>query len=182
MLLAEDKKKTNIIEYLILIYQMEDLVRACNFDIDVLMDKFIHPHVNDEKIIVDYRKWYGSILQDLKSFNRQKHGHTSEVYEIQMELFYLHNSLLTVTPNDDYIKVYTESQEHINAFRDKTPMQLNDVDLCIYALHMKLLLKLKGKEINEESEKSFDKMRFLLASLAKAYHKMKKGDVAYHLN
>lgn len=182
MLLAEDKKKTNIIEYLILIYQMEDLVRACNFDLDVLMDKFIHPHIHDEKIVADYRNWYNLILQDLKSFNRQKQGHTSEVYEIQMELFYLHNSLLTVTPNKEYIKVYAQTQEHINAFRDKTPMQLNDVDLCIYALHMKLLLKLNGKEINEESEKSFDRMRILLANLAKAYHKMKMGDVAFHLN
>lgn len=182
MLLAEDKKKTNIIEYLILIYQMEDLVRACNFDLNILMDKFIHPHINDEKIVADYRNWYELILQDLKSFNRQKQGHTSEVYEIQMELFYLHNSLLTVTPNKEYIKVYAQTQEHINAFRDKTPMQLNDVDLCIYALHMKLLLKLKGRDLNEESEKSFDRMRILLANLAKAYHKMKMGDVAFHLN
>ena len=182
MQLAEQKKKTNIIEYLLLMYQMEDLVRSCQLDLDVLVKKFIQPHISDPLLVEDYKRWYDSIIRDLKIFKREKQGHISDVYEIQMELFYLHNSLLTVTPNDNYIKLYGEIQPLINEFRDKTPLQLNDVDLCIYALYMKLQLKLQGKEISTETETAFDGMRKLLTSLAKAYHKMKSGDVAFHLN
>ncbi len=182
MQLAEQKKKTNIIEYLLLMYQMEDLVRSCQLNLDLLVEKFIRPHIDDVLLVEDYKRWYDHIIRDLKIFKREKQGHISDVYEIQMELFYLHNSLLSVTPNDSYIKVYGEVQPLINEFRDKTPLQLNDVDLCIYALYMKLQLKLQGKDISEETEKAFDGMRKLLTQLAKAYHKMKSGDVAFHLN
>lgn len=182
MQLAEQKKKTNIIEYLLFMYQMEDLVRSSQLNLVLLVDRFIKPHINDPVLVEDYTRWYDSIIRDLKIFKREKQGHISDVYEVQMELFYLHNSLLTVTPNDSYISLYGEVQPLINEFRDKTPMQLNDVDLCIYALYMKLQLKLQGKEISEETEKAFDAMRKLLTGLAKAFHKMKAGDVAFHLN
>jgi hypothetical protein len=78
--------------------------------------------------------------------------------------------------------LYAETQPFINEFRDKTPMQLNDVDLCIHALYMKLLLKMQGKPISETTENAFEMMKNLLVELAKAYHKMKSGDVAFHLN
>jgi hypothetical protein len=182
MKFAEQKKKTNIIEYLLLMYQMEDLVRACRLNLDTLFEKFIHPHISDPKLREDYKKWYDAIIRDLKVFKREKQGHTSEVYEIQMELFYLHNSLLTVTPNEAYIQIYSEVQPLLNEFRDKTPFQLNDVDLSIHALYMKLQLKLQGKPISQETEAAFDGMRKLLTMLAKAYHKMKSGDVCFHLN
>ena len=182
MQIAEQKKKNNIIEYLLFMYQMEDLMRSCNLYINAVSARFIEPHVQDIKLVEDYKRWYNNIINDLKAFNREKQGHVSEVYEIQMELFYLHNSLLTVTPNESYIALYAESQPYINEFRDKTPMQLNDVDLCIHALYMKLLLKMQGKDISETTELAFDKMKNLLVQLAKAYHKMKSGDVAFHLN
>jgi hypothetical protein len=182
MRLAEEKKKTNIIEYLLLMYQMEDLVRACQFDLDILVERFIRPHIKEEQLVQDYSRWYGEIAKDLKAFRREKSGHINEVYEIQMELFYLHNSLLTITPNEEYIKVYAEVQPLINEFRDKTPMQLNDVDLCIHGLYMKLQLKLQGQEISQETENAFDAMRKMLTSLAKSFHKMKAGDVSFFMN
>lgn len=182
MQLAEQKKKNNIIEYLLFMYQMEDLMRSCNLNINAVVARFIEPHIQDPKLVDDYKRWYTYIIDDLQSFNRDKQGHVSEVYEIQMELFYLHNSLITVTPNEEYIALYADSQPFINEFRDKTPMQFNDVDLCIHALYMKLLLKMQGKAISETTELAFDKMKNLLVQLAKAYHKMKSGDVAFHLN
>lgn len=182
MQLAEQKKKSNIIEYLLFMYQMEDLMRSCNLNINAVVARFIEPHIQDPKLVEDYKRWYTYIIDDLKSFNREKHGHVSEVYEIQMELFYLHNSLITVTPNEEYIALYADSQPYINEFRDKTPMQFNDVDLCIHALYMKLLLKMQGKSISETTELAFEKMKNILVQLAKAYHKMKSGDVAFHLN
>lgn len=182
MQLAEEKRKKNIIEYLLFMYQMEDLMRSCNLNINAVVARFIEPHIQDQKLVDDYKRWYSQIIEDLKTFNREKHGHVSEVYEIQMELFYLHNSLITVTPNEEYIALYAETQPFINEFRDKTPMQFNDVDLCIHALYMKLLLKMQGKDISETTENAFDKMKNLLVQLAKAYHKMKSGDVAFHLN
>jgi len=182
MRLAEEKKKNNIIEYILFMYQMEDLVRSCNLDINTLVSKYIKPHVEDEKLVEDYTRWYNIIINDLKTYKREKSGHTTDVYEIQMELFYLHNSLITVTPNEKYIAIYAVSQPFINEFRDKTPLQLNDIDMCIYGLYMKLLLKMKGKEISEATEVAFENMRALLIQLAKSYHRMKSGEVAFHLN
>ena len=40
MLIAKQKRQENIAEYVLYMWQLEDMLRACNFDVDVLMHGF----------------------------------------------------------------------------------------------------------------------------------------------
>ena len=51
-----------------------------------------------------------------------------------------------------------------------------DVELLLHAMHMKLQLKMRGKEITQETEEAFDAMRIQLAYLSREFHKMKSGN------
>jgi len=180
MLIARSKKQENIIEYLIYMFQIEELVRASELDVEKIYHTIIQPQIKDEKLALEYKAWYSSIINELNTYNKQKVGHINDVTEVQVELFYLHNSLLNLMNDEKYRTFYDAALPFIKEFRDKSnAAQLNDVDMAIQALYTKLLLRLKGSEISEASEEAFDAMRKMLAYLAKAYHKMKSGDLNF---
>jgi hypothetical protein len=182
MLIARKKKEENIIEYLLYMFQIEDLIRAHQLDADLLFERIIAPQVHDEKLAEEYREWYTKLIRDMKTQRKEKEGHIFELHEVQMELFYLHNTLINLVKDEKYTERYTVAQPFLKELRQKSPTQLNDVDLAIQGLYMKLLLRLKGAEIHEETEKAFEAMRNMLAHLAQAYHRMKKGDLEFYKN
>ena len=71
-------------------------------------------------------------------------------------------------------KAYTEHcdliQKDIQDFKKKSKMEVNsDVEVCLHALYMKLLLKLQKKEISTETDEAFKGFAKLLAMLSKKY-------------
>ena len=56
------------------------------------------------------------------------------------------------------------------------------MEVILHAMYMKLQLKIRGKEISQETEEAFDAMRMQLAFLVREYHKMKSGDYNFIQN
>lgn len=180
MQIAEQKYQENIAEYILYMYQIEDVIRAYQFDIDAIMDKFVEPQLADKNLVPAYKKWYSKLIRDMKDQRIEKVGHLLELNETLIELSYLHNMLLGQANDSKYIEYNEKAQSFINEFKQKSNLkEKNDVELIFGAMYMKLLLKLQKKEISQETESAFDAMRLVLAYLAKSYHKMKNGDLDF---
>ncbi|MCO5261016.1 MAG: DUF4924 family protein [Crocinitomicaceae bacterium] len=183
MLIAQQKYEENIAEYILYMYQIEDVIRAYNFDLDLLVEQFIKPQVKDESTLIEYRKWYRKLINDMKDQRIEKTGHLLDLNETLIELSYLHNALLGQANDTSYIQMNEKAQSFINEFKDKSNLkEKNDVELIFGAMYMKLLLRLQKKNISSETETAFEAMRAVLAYLAKSYHKMKKGDLDFLKN
>ncbi|PKR80677.1 hypothetical protein CW751_07865 [Brumimicrobium salinarum] len=179
MFIAQEKLKNNIAEYVIYMYQVEDMVRAYQFNIEQIRANIIRPQIKSESFENEAVTWYQDIIDEMKSRGLEKKGHLHRLGEVITELIYLHNTLKDVVKDKKYLDLLSAADENIEAFQKKSDLgDLNLVEVCFQALYMKLLLKLKGQEINAESEKAFDTMRIILAYLTKAYHKMKAGDMS----
>jgi len=179
MFVAQQKEQNNIAEYIIYMYQLEDLIRAYKFDIDTIREKIIQPQVKSASLEAEAVKWYEDIIEEMKSRNLERKGHLHRIGEVITELIYLHNTLKDVVEDQKYLDLLNAAEDNIEAFRGKSDLkELHLVEVCFQALYMKLLLKLQGKEIAAESENAFDTMRILLAYLTKGYHQMKKGDMS----
>jgi len=180
MIVSEQKKKENIAEYIIYMYQIEDVIRAYQFDLDAIIENFVSPQLPDRSFLNDYSKWYLALINGMKSQKIEKVGHLSEINEVMIELSYLHNMLMNIVKDVKYIKLFEAAIKNIDAFKDKSNLKdKNHIEIAFHALYMKLLLKLKRQEISPESEDAFDTMRILLAYLSKSYHKMKNGDLDF---
>lgn len=179
MFIAQQKKETNIAEYILYMYQIEDILRAYHFDIDKVRVSIIQAQVNSPAFERQAIEWYQNIIDEMKARHLEKKGHLYRLGEIITELIYLHNTLLDVVKDRKYNTLFDATNETVNAFREKSDLKNNHpVEVCLQALYMKLLLKLQKKEISGESDKAFDTMRVLLAYLTKAYHQMKAGDMS----
>lgn len=180
MIISEQKRKSNIAEYVIYMYQIEDVVRAYQFDIDNIIENFVKPQLPDSSFLSDYTKWYKAIINNMHSQKIEKVGHLNDVNEVMVELSYLHTTLLNIIKDEKYTSLFETAVKFIDEFKDKSNLKdKNHIEIAFHALYMKLLLKVQKKDISPESENAFDSMRILLAYLSKSYHKMKNGELDF---
>lgn len=179
MFIAQEKLTSNIAEYVLYMYQIEDLLRGCQFDIDVVRTGIIHPQINSPSLEGEAVKWYLEVISEMKKRGLQQKGHLFRVNEVIAEIVYLHNTLKDVVEDKQYLALLTAAEENINEFRKKSDLseEAHLIEVCFQAMYMKLLLRLQKKEISAETDAAFDTMRIILAYLTKAYHQMKAGDM-----
>ena len=102
MTLAQQKYWSGAAEYLLFMWQMEDLLRAVHFDVDAL-DGFIATYSQSPEEGEAEKKWFQNMVRDMKTERLEQRGHLSELDEIMTELTYLHQSLLKVSKDPDYL-------------------------------------------------------------------------------
>lgn len=183
MLIAQQKLSENIAEYILYMYQVEDVIRAYKFDLDTIIENYVRPQLPDESFIPSYRKWYGDLISQMQSQQIQKVGHILDLNEILVELSYLHNTMINLTSDTKYRDLVDRATPYLEEFKCKSNLKdRNHIEILFGAMYMKLLLKLQKKEISAETEEAFDAMRIQLAYLSQAYHKMKRGDLDFLKN
>jgi soluble cytochrome b562 len=180
MLIAQQKQQENIAEYILYMYQIEDIVRAFQFDLTKIVEHTVLSLTQDEVEINAYRTWYQGIISQMKAQRIEQQGHLAEIQDIVIELSYLHNTLLTIYNDDKYKMLLDQAAGAIEEFQSKSNLKdKNNVELLLHAMYMKLLMRLKKQAISSETEEAFDSMRILLAYLVKSYHEMKNGTLSF---
>jgi hypothetical protein len=183
MLIAQQKQKENIAEYIIYMYQMEDIVRAFQFDLDKIVQYIVQPAVNNDQELNENKKWFEDLIRQMKAQRLEQQGHLADIQDVVIELSYLHNTLLTVYNDEKYKTLNEQGATTIDEFKSKSNLKdKNNIEILLHAMYMKLLMRLKKQEISSETEEAFDTMRIQLAYLVKAYHQMKNGTLSYLQN
>ena len=62
MLVAQQKRKENIAEYILYMYQIEDLIRAYHFNISNIETKLVSQYHVDEKTKQEISDWYKNLV------------------------------------------------------------------------------------------------------------------------
>lgn len=177
MLIALQKQKENIAEYLLYMFQIEELIRSLDLDLDKIMTHLVEPSIPNPSYLKQYREWYADLIKQMKVRGLEKEGHTETVNEVIMELVYLHNTLLTVVNDEKYKTLVEHAATYLTEFKGKSNMtQRTDIEVLLHAMYMKLQLKLRKQEISAETEEAMDKLRIQLAYLAREYNRMKSGN------
>jgi phosphomevalonate kinase len=180
MLIAQQKQKENIAEYILYMYQIEDVIRAYKFDIEAIMEQYVGPHIPNASFTESYRRWYGGLIQDMQEQRLEKSGHLIDLKEILVEISYLHNTLINLQGDHKYQGVFERALPMIEEFKERSNLKdKNHIEIAFHAMYMKLLMKLQKKEISAETEEAFDAMRVMLAYLSKSYAQMKAGDMDF---
>ncbi len=183
MLIAKKTKENNIAEHVVYMFQVEDLIRANQFDLDGIIERIISPQINDEELVLAYTDWYKKLIKQMKLERIESKGHLSDINEILMELLLLHNTLINISKEKRYLSAFENALPILKDFQHKSNSgDLNLVETGFNALYGKMILKLKGSEISEASEEGFETISSMLGLLAHFYKKMKSGDLNFASN
>ncbi|MDR2423509.1 MAG: DUF4924 family protein [Prevotellaceae bacterium] len=168
MLVAKIKRNENIAEYVLYLWQIEDLLRAMNFDGNVIYRTLVEPlKVSDEKKQETFF-WYMGIVNLLKEDGKDTVGHNRHSLSVIAELNKLHLDLLKT--DSKYSALFEAARDDIDLFREKLSKTANHVEIAFDALYAKLLLNMKKERISAETSAAFDRIAAMLARLSAKFH------------
>lgn len=178
MLIAQAKRKSNIAEYLLYMWQLEDLFRANNLDEKALYRLLVSPLTVSEDQKKEIWNWYQDLLKKMMDQNIQKTGHLAELSEILLELNFLHQTLIGISRDPKYLDLYAKAKTDIDLLKSKSAHKnQSDIETILNGLYGLLILRLKKEVISKETETAMTKFSAMIAYLVAVYHKIQKGEI-----
>ncbi len=171
MLIAKQKKEENIAEYVIYMWQLEDILRANKLDINNIQNLIIDPYPVDEQTKKEMREWYDNLIQMMKMEHLEEKGHLQIIKNTVDDMNDLHMELLQKPKEIQYNALFFKTLPFLVEFRKKVGAgeEMNDVELSLQALYGILLLRLQKKEITADTLTAVKQISQLLAVLAQKY-------------
>ena len=173
MITASAKKRENIAEYLLYMWQIEDLIRAYSLDIDRIDRKIIDRHKDlSEQQRREMHEWYESLIDMMRREGVTDKGHLQLNRNTLSDIEQLHRRLLNDPQFARYAAEYYNTLPYIVELRAKAGENKKDeIETCFDALYGLLMLRLQGKEVSEETAAATRQISKFLAMLAGYYKK-----------
>lgn len=173
MIIAHQKKKENVAEYILYMWQIEDLIRASRFDIDSIQKTIIDQFGQPEDVKQQMRTWYTDLLNMMQEEQVQQKGHIQIVKNVVNDMDELHLALLKSPKHVDYNVMFFNVLPCLVEFRQKSgaTAEVNDVELALNMMYEILLLRLQRREISEGTLSAVSQVSRFLAILSDLYKK-----------
>ena len=171
MFIASQKKKENIAEYLLYMWQMEDLIRANDLDIDKIQENIIDKFTGLTPVQKkDLTEWYESLIDMMKREGTEKNGHLQINKNTLADIADLHGRLMEDSKFPQYNAAFYRTLPYIVEIRSKAgENKAGEIESLFNALYGILLLRISGKEISRETTDAAAQISSFLAMLAKYY-------------
>lgn len=173
---AENKKSNNIAEYIIYMYQMEDLIRSYQGNPEEIKTYVIEKYPVSEQEKNEIASWYLMLLKQMKAQDIMEKGHLEELNKLVLELAQIHWNLLKTDPA--YFEAYGKAKPFIiDAVMQAEGQDLgNEIQICLNGVYGLLLCRLLGKKVSDEQLKSADAYGDILSTLS--YHYKVKNSIS----
>lgn len=176
MIVAEQKKKENIAEYILYMWQVEDIIRALDFD-EIKLKEYVDtgyklPPEQMEKVFL----WYVMLATKMQEEGLQIAGHLQMLRNIIADLEQLAQRLLKEPTQTLYASIYYQTLPSIIQLKGLgTEQAQGEVETCFIGIYGYLLLKARNEEVSEETEAAIEQFSTFLAVLADRYRLIQEG-------
>ncbi len=172
MVKAEQKKNENIAEYIIYMFQTEDLVRALKLDLNQITNYVIASLPITDKEKKEHILWYATIVEKMNAQQIEQEGHLKEINDLMALLNQLHLKL--IISKSTYKEIASKAEPYIqNQIKASKNTLINPVQISLNAIYGFLLLKLEGKEVTPTQQEMLDVFGDLLSFLSFSYKEEK---------
>lgn len=171
MYIASQKRKENIAEYLLYMWQIEDIIRANGLDIDRIKESVIKQFTSDPEQLRAMAEWYESLIDMMRREEVADKGHLQMNNNIIGELADLNRRVLADPRFVEYHKEYYSTLPFIVELRAKAgDAKAGEIETCFNALYGMLLLRLKKAPISDDTARAMAQIARFVALLAKYFH------------
>lgn len=173
MYIAQELRKKNIAEYILYMWQVEDLMRAYSCSIARIQKEYVERFDYTEEQKEEMLDWYGYLINMMNREGKRESGHLTINEIIVQDLKDLHNQLLQSTKFPFYNTEYYKVLPFIVELRNKGDKNINEVETCLNALYGVMLLRLQGKEISQGTKHALQEITTFIGMLSDYYLKDK---------
>jgi hypothetical protein len=173
MLIAREKYQTNIVEYILYMFHIEDLIRLNHFNMEELEKTVISKYHLPENQMKEVREWYADIVRKMEKESVQELGHISSIKELIFKLNDLHLQLINSLEEERYLEHYKWASGYIKELKSKmNNPELTEVEVCLDGLYAFMLLKMRGDEVTDETTQAMSIFSQMLRYVSKRYNEM----------
>ena len=178
MIIAKQKKKENIIEYILYMWQIEDMIRSFSLNITTIEEKIINQfqfeNKNEKKEMLD---WYNGLIMQMKEENIIEKGHLQFLKNTINDLYDLHLYMIE-KKNVQYLQFYSWAKSHLVKLQELSKNSTeNEIEAGLNGLYGFLMLKLQKRKISKETQDSIQAISQMMAQLSETYLKIESGDM-----
>ncbi|MBQ2247744.1 MAG: DUF4924 family protein [Tidjanibacter sp.] len=179
MYIAQQKRRENIAEYILYLWQLEDLLRALRFSPEAIYTTLVEPNTCDEQQKQQIFMWYMSLVGLLKEEGKEQQGHLAHTLHLVGDVENLHLQLLQLPIGAHYRTLWAPLKEELPRLRIVIARDgIGDIELCFRALYAAMLYRIKGDESKQGAiEDVVSLISPVVASLADFYGKVERGEV-----
>lgn len=171
MIIASQKRKENVAEYLLYMWQIEDIIRANDFDLDKIRQNVIDRFPLTDVQRKEMEEWYESLIDMMRRENVMKQGHLAINRNVLHSLVDLHQALLADPKFPKYTAQFYKALPYIVELRSKAGEEKpGEIEVCFTALYGMLMLRLQQKEVSAETQKAIEEISRFIAVLTRYFH------------
>ena len=179
MYVAEQLRKKNIAEYLLYMWQVEDVVRAYGLDAEKMAKEYVPQFGLDAEKSEELKGWYEHLIEMMREEGVTEKGHLQVNKNIIILLTDLHAQLLKSSKHPFYSAAYYKALPFIVELRAKSAesQEKNEIENCFDALYGVMLLRMQKKEVSAETATAIDNIAKFIGLLSDYYKKDKEGEL-----
>jgi len=178
MIVANKKRKENIAEYLLYMWQVEDLIRASNFDMNIIRKQVVDRYDQPDDVKEEIARWYEELIHMMLTEGVKEEGHIQLNKNVIIELTDLHARLMHSPKEMLYGAAYYKTLPYIVELRSKTPgKEVPELETCFSAVYGYILLRMQQKPVSDETLDAMKQISSFLAILSEKYKQEKAGEL-----
>lgn len=176
MFISRELRKKNIAEYLLYMWQVEDLLRANELSMERVRTTLVEPYGLDDANSDELYQWYENLVEMMRNEDVKEKGHLQINKNVIINLTDLHLRLLKSPKVPFYSAAYYKALPFIVEFRTKSDgRDKGELENCFDALYMMWLMKLQKREVNEETLKATAEIGKFISMLSLYFKEEEEG-------
>ncbi|GAB6982509.1 DUF4924 family protein [Prevotella dentasini] len=193
MFVARELRKKSIAEYLLYMWQIEDIIRVYGCSLTRIRKEYIDRFDYTEEQKEDEEDWFGDLVRMMNQEGCRESGHLQINKILVQDLTELHAQLLASSKFPFYSAEYYRVLPYIVELRSKTKQAADqmarknderlkavaaqlgksEIETCFDTLYGVMMLRLQKKEISQETSHAVKEITTLIGMLSDYYIKDK---------
>lgn len=172
MIIAQKKRKENIIEYLLYMWQVEDLIRANGLDMKRIEATVVDRYGNvDEAQRRQIYDWWDNLTEMMRIEKCETSGHLQVTRGLMNDIYNFHLYLLTKPEEAAYQNAFQTAWSDLLALKARIPDgdRMQHVELALTAIYDYFLLKLQGRTVLADTTNAVVRISRAMAILSARY-------------
>lgn len=171
MFIAKSIREKSVVEYLLYMWQMEDLIRAYGCSLTRIRREYIDRFEYTDQQKDEEEDWFGDLIRMMNQEGKREKGHLAINEVLLQDLGDLHVRLLQSTRFPFYSAEYYRVLPFIVELRQKGDKEIGEVETCLNALYGIMLLRMRQKPISPETAHAIKAITTFLGMLSDYYIK-----------
>ena len=172
MFISQQLRKKSIAEYVLYMWQVEDLIRAYGCSLSRIKNEYVSQfsdYTDEQRSeLVD---WYGDLIRMINQEGKREKGHLQINQIVVQDVSDLHAQLLQSSKFPFYNAEDYKVLPFIVELRNRGSKDVGEIETCLNALYGTMMLRLQKKPISPETAHAVKEITTFIGMLSDYYIK-----------